>query len=355
MRRFVLAVLLGSLVVPCEPVLAATVRVDYEQDALVYRAAPGERNHLSMTASANRTSQGDTYVTLTVADSVAIEPGLACRRTEPGRPGFVECELFGDARAVVRLGDRNDRARVLPHFDEVLIDGGRGDDVLHGSFEKDTLLGGRGTDGLRGAGGVDRLFARGYGVTRDRTADRLRGGRGSDLLMGSGGRNLIVPGPGVDKVSAGRGRDIVYARDDAIEQIHCGAGEDSGITDGIDYPLACEHHEPYSNASPVPLEFRTAAGDTHASLLIGCREAHPAACEGTVQLELGGSAVSEERPFTFANRHRFVVQLDTTGPMPADGADVVIRIRAPDAGGNPTDERYPVAAMLVGEPFLGAF
>ncbi|HVG74689.1 MAG TPA: calcium-binding protein [Thermoleophilaceae bacterium] len=344
MRRSVLVILLAGLAVPCTPALAATVRVDHEQDALVYRAAPGERNHFSMTASNG---------SITVADSVPIRPGVGCRRAPD--PGRVECELFGSARAIVRLGDRDDRARVLPSLDEVLMDGGSGDDVLHGSFEKDTLLGGRGTDGLRGAGGVDRLLARGYGLTTDRTADRLRGGRGSDLLMGSGGRNLIVPGPGVDKVSAGGGRDIVYARDDSIEQIHCGAGEDSAVTDGIDYPLACEHHEPYSTPSPVPLEFSSAAGSTSASLLIGCREAHPAACEGTVQLELEGRALSEEHPFIFANRHRFVVQLDTTEPMPAGGAGVVVRIRAPDAGGNPTDERYPVALMLFGDPFLGAF
>lgn len=344
MRRSVLVILLAGLAVPCTPALAATVRVDHEQDALVYRAAPGERNHFSMTASNG---------SITVADSVPIRPGVGCRRAAD--PGRVECELFGSARAIVRLGDRDDRARVLPSLDEVLMDGGSGDDVLHGSFEKDTLLGGRGTDGLRGAGGVDRLLARGYGLTTDRTADRLRGGRGSDLLMGSGGRNLIVPGPGVDKVSAGEGRDIVYARDDSIEQIHCGAGEDSAVTDGIDYPLACEHHEPYSTPSPVPLEFSSAAGSTSASLLIGCREAHPAACEGTVQLELEGRALSEEHPFIFANRHRFVVQLDTTEPMPAGGAGVVVRIRAPDAGGNPTDERYPVALMLFGDPFLGAF
>ena len=344
MRRSVLVILLAGLAVPCTPALAATVRVDHEQDALVYRAAPGERNHFSMTASNG---------SITVADSVPIRPGVGCRRAAD--PGRVECELFRSARAIVRLGDRDDRARVLPSLDEVLMDGGSGDDVLHGSCEKDTLLGGRGTDGLRGAGGVDRLLARGYGLTTDRTADRLRGGRGSDLLMGSGGRNLIVPGPGVDKVSAGGGRDIVYARDDSIEQIHCGAGEDSAVTDGIDYPLACEHHEPYSTPSPVPLEFGSAAGSTSASLLIGCREAHPAACEGTVQLELEGRALSEEHPFIFANRHRFVVQLDTTEPMPAGGAGVVVRIRAPDAGGNPTDERYPVALMLFGDPFLGAF
>ena len=33
----------------------------------------------------------------------------------------------------------------------------------------------------------------------------------------------------------------------------------------------------------------------------------------------------------------------------------MVRIRAPDAAGAPTDERYPVAPMLVGDPFLRAF
>lgn len=354
MRRSVLVFLLAALAVQSAPALAASVRVDYQRGALVYRAAPGERNHFSMTASTSRLSQGDEYVTFTVADSVPIKPGEGCQGVahDPGRRRFVECELFGSARAVVRLGDRSDQGRVLTSFDSVFLDGGRGDDLLVGGPERDRLLGGLGTDDLRGGAGVDLLLAGGHGLSTDRTADRMRGGRDSDLLMGSAGPNVIVPGPEVDQVYAGGGRDIVYARDDTIEQIHCGAGEDSAVTDGIDYPLACEHHEPYSKPSPVPLVFSTGMAGTPVSLLLGCRESHPAACAGTVQLELDGSAVSEERPFTFANRHRFVVQLDTTEPMPGDGAGVVVRIRAPDAGGKPTDESYPVATMLVGDPFL---
>jgi hypothetical protein len=354
MRRSVLVVLLAGLAVPSTPALAATVRIDYQRDALVYRALPGERNHLRITASTGHTSQGDEQVRFTVEDSVAITPGDGCRQVYPSRRQFFECELFGSARAVVRLGDRSDLARVLGRFDKVLIDGGRGHDVLVGGPEKDTLLGGPGTDDLRGGAGVDELFARSYGLSTDVTADRLRGGRDSDLLMGSAGPNLIEPGPGVDQVSAGRGRDIVFARDDAIEQVHCGAGEDSAVTDGIDYPLACEHHEPYSKPSPVPLEVSTSTGSTTTSLLLGCREAHPGACTGTVQLELDGRPLSEERPFTFANRHRFVVLVDHE-PMPTDWDGLVVRIRAPDAGGAPTDERYPIDVMLVGDPFLGMF
>jgi hypothetical protein len=42
--------------------------------------------------------------------------------------------------------------------------------------------------------------------------------------------------------------------------------------------------------------------------------------------------------------------------MPADWAtnpDLAIRIRARDALGAPTTDRYPVRTMLVGSPFLG--
>jgi RTX calcium-binding nonapeptide repeat (4 copies) len=353
MRRSVLVVLLAGVSMPSAPALAATVRVDYQRDAVVYRAAPGEWNRLSVTASRGSTSQGDQYVRFTVEDSVAINPGVGCRRVDPGRRGFVECELFGSARALVHLGNRSDRGRVLNFFDYVVLDGGRGDDLLVGGPSRDTLLGGPGTDDLRGGAGVDLLLAGGHGLSTDPTADRLRGGRDSDLLMGSAGPNLIEPGPGVDQVSAGGGRDIVLARDDAIEQVHCGAGGDSAVTDGVDYPLACEHHEPYSNSSPVPLEF--SAAEQRASLLLGCREGHPAACSGTVQLELDGRAISEQLPFTGANRHRWVMMVDTTDPVPGGASerpDLVVRIRAENSSGAATDDRYPVPTLLVGSPFL---
>ena len=357
MRRSVLFVLLAGLALPCPPALAAKVWVSYTRDALVYQAAPGERNRLTIEAGRDRTSQGDEYVTFTVADSVTIDAREGCRRAEPGRQGRVECELWGgSARAVARLGNRGDRARVLGGVDAALIDGELGDDVLAGGSGADTLRGGHGTDDLRGGAGVDLLMAGRYGLSADRTADRMRGGPGSDLLMGSAGANLIGGGSGVDKVYAGGGRDIVQARDNAVESLHCGAGEDSAITDGIDFPLACEHHEPYSRASPVPLNFYTGmAGSPQVSLLLACREAHPAACAGTVQLELDGRALSDERPFTFANRHRFLVQVDPYEPLSTYPDRLVVRIRARDANGAPTDDSYPLAHMLVNDPFLRPF
>ncbi len=338
MRRSVLVVLLAGLAVPCTPALAATVRLNEQTGVLEYRAAPGERNHVRISVSHDEPYGGHDFAYYSVEDSAPIKAGTGCRRAHRGRRQFVRCDVdtFGAVRAVVRLGDRND--------------------VVRGGPEADVLLGGPGTDVLSGGGGVDRLLAGAFGMSVARTADRLVGGAQSDLLTGSAGPNLMDGGPGVDKVDAGRGRDIIQARDGAIEQLHCGGGEDSAITDGIDYPLACEHHEPYSRPSPVPLAFFTGpTGSAQVSLLLGCREAHPAACGGTVQLELDGRALSEERPFTFANRHRFVVPLDTSEPMSADWDRLVVRIRGRSADGAPTDDRYPLQTMLVGDPFLLPF
>src|SRR4029078_11468416 len=173
---------------------------------------------------------------------------------------------------------------------------------------------------------------RSHGLSRDGTADRLRGGRDSDLLMGSAGPNLIEPGPGVDEVYAGGGRDIVLTREGTIEQVHCGAGEDSAVTDGFDYPLSCEHHEPYSRPATVPVAiFPGPFEPPQASVLVGCREKHPAPCAGTVQLEAGCSPLSEEVAFTGAERHRLSVRVLISSPLPADWpsrSDVAVRIRA---------------------------
>src|SRR4029079_19111848 len=56
MRRLVLAVILAGLGVPCAPVLGATVRVDHSRSALIYRAAPGERNNRRLTDCTRRTA-----------------------------------------------------------------------------------------------------------------------------------------------------------------------------------------------------------------------------------------------------------------------------------------------------------
>ena len=75
-------------------------------------------------------------------------------------------DIFGEVRAVVRLGDRSDLARILGDFDSARVEAGGGDDVVRGGPEVDVLLGGPGTDALYGGAGVDRLFAGSAGEER---------------------------------------------------------------------------------------------------------------------------------------------------------------------------------------------
>src|SRR4029078_11100284 len=72
MRRLVLAVILAGLGVPCAPVLGATVRVDHSRSALIYRAAPGERNNVRITASTVPTAHDDQHTRFTREDSARI-------------------------------------------------------------------------------------------------------------------------------------------------------------------------------------------------------------------------------------------------------------------------------------------
>ena len=99
------------------------------------------------------------------------------------------------------------------------IEGGPGDDVLFGTFRRNTEAHCRGqrTEGfgfsvfaprdqndrwecLVGDAGEDRLFA-------DRGSDKLLGGRGDDRLRGEEGPDRLVGGSGVDNCDGGPGED----------------------------------------------------------------------------------------------------------------------------------------------------
>ena len=161
MRRSVLVILLAGLAVPCTPALAATVHLNERTGFLVYRAAPGERNHVRITVGREVTYGGHDFAHYSVEDSARVQAGTGCRRAYPGRRHLFTCDMdiFGAVRAVVRLGDRSDLARILGDFDSARVEAGGGDDVVRGGPEVDVLLGGPGTDALYGGAGVDRLFA----------------------------------------------------------------------------------------------------------------------------------------------------------------------------------------------------
>jgi hypothetical protein len=63
---------------------------------------------------------------------------------------------------------------------------------------------------------------------------QFEGGSGNDALFGGGG---------TDSFDAGSGNDNVIARDGRAEDVNCGTGEDTAITDDPDNRLSCEQVE----------------------------------------------------------------------------------------------------------------
>jgi hypothetical protein len=253
----------------------------------------------------------------------------------------VDADLAGDGDD----GERGERDHIGADVESLI--GGSGDDRLTGNRRGNTLSGSRGTDVIAGRDGADSLFADRSGLSAASTDDRLSGGAGSDTLFGSAGANVMQGGAQADSIYAGDGRDTVRARDGAVDQVHCGAGDDVVRSDAFEFVLSCERHDPYSDASPVALEL----SPDGASVLVGCREGHPAACAGTVQLELGGEAISPEVAFSGANRHRSVVMTGTFEPLPPGAtrsSNLVVRIRSHSAAGAPTDQPFPAPILRVG-------
>jgi hemolysin type calcium-binding protein len=269
---------------------AATASLDREPsdlgpgitvENLHYRAAPGEANRL-------RVSLNNSSGVYTLTDPVGITPGANCSRPRRTDITRVRCALSRGIRVggvLIRLGDRNDRARVS----------GRGA----------VVLGGPGTDALTGSGLRDTLSAGDSDTkpTRARTRDRLSGNGGDDLLLGSGGNNRITGGGGQDSISAGRGNDLIKARDRQVDQVRCGGGFDRATLDTADF-LADRCRAVSRPAVPAATPIELFTSGVRAYLTVGCpRDARLRRCKGTVVLSRGSRTFGTRR-FDIARGHK---------------------------------------------------
>lgn len=239
---------------------------------LNYRAAPGERNRLTVSF--------DGSSTYTLTDSVGITPGRNCDRLKPSDPTRVVClqttstPLGG---VLIKLGDKDDRATVSGRGAVVL--GGAGSDVLKGSGFADTLS----------AGSSE------VKVARAQTHDRLSGRGGNDTLLGSRGDNRIDGGKGQDRISAGRGDDVITARDSQVDQVRCGGGFDQAKLDTADF-LAdrCRAVSRPGRTGATPVDLFTSG--LNANVVVGCpRDALVERCKGTVKITRGSRTFGKKR------------------------------------------------------------
>jgi hypothetical protein len=70
---------------------------------------------------------------------------------------------------------------------------------------------------------------------KDTGGGRIDGTRFRDQICGRRGRDLIHPGPERDVVEAGDGNDVIFARDNYADRISCGRGRDLVVADRIDH------------------------------------------------------------------------------------------------------------------------
>jgi Ca2+-binding RTX toxin-like protein len=124
--------------------------------------------------------------TLTVDSSEAFEV-----KGEGGDDSFTVGDLANTAVQLVEFsgGEGNDTLDASGSSTAIKAKGDNGDDALTGSSANDTLEGGRGNDFIQGEKGDDTMI----------------GGAGNDLLVWD-------DGDGSDRISGGRGEDIVGVR-----------------------------------------------------------------------------------------------------------------------------------------------
>jgi Ca2+-binding RTX toxin-like protein len=117
-----------------------------------------------------------------------------------------------------------------------VVNGGDGNDTVHGSVTEDILLGGQGADSLEGGGGDDTLLG---GEDNDNLAgaqgdDTLLGGTGDDELSGGAGADYLMGNSGNDSINGGAGSDTFefgYADgQDSVNDIHQYEADDPEIT-----------------------------------------------------------------------------------------------------------------------------
>jgi Ca2+-binding RTX toxin-like protein len=243
----------GALVVlfmvAAMPAMGGTVSIS--GDAIVFEAGSDEVNTLVIDGRGGvfDPSGGPTILGVTISDSTAnLFAQAPCRVVL----GTAVCEVTGIFRAVIRLGNRNDR---VSHFDgdvlQMNVDGGLGDDTIIGGPLADTLDGGAGADTIDGGDGDDR-------ITGGLGDDTLNGGRGKDGLFGNAGKDVvngdgdndeIDGGIGDDVINGGQGSDVIRgdtgadriaSQDGFVDNINCGIGKDSLTRDGNDSVKRCE-------------------------------------------------------------------------------------------------------------------
>jgi hypothetical protein len=193
MNRSMLAACAAALVAAAAlPSAASASSISYAGNTLVYKAADGEENSVTLNATTDgRVAIGETGATTSF-------PSDRCEQANESMP--VVCEVATVDLLKFELGDGLDRASIQDITvagNVITVDGGSGNDRLEGGpSASSTLDGGAGDDELRS----------------QEAGDKVLGGPGADQIIGGGGDDEIHAGDGDDVLQPDRyttGNDVV--------------------------------------------------------------------------------------------------------------------------------------------------
>ncbi|KUN10428.1 calcium-binding protein [Streptomyces yokosukanensis] len=243
--------LAGTAGAATSPATAAVNQYDWQ---LTYKAAAGQANKATVTASPTADRKGITYV---IDDVVRISAGHDCVYPDSADRTKVSCTVtdvdsqdpypalvmdLGDrddtvtyknatdqvySYAQIALGAGNDKATDSGRLDGAYVSGDAGDDTI--TVGKLGLAwGGDGNDTINASGG-DNIVKGGNGD------DVLRGGAGDQDLSGDDGNDTITGGAGADTLYGGKGNDALYGGsgndrmygNSGNDKLYGGAGQDT--------------------------------------------------------------------------------------------------------------------------------
>jgi T1SS-143 domain-containing protein len=171
-------------------------------------------------SSADNLHGGVGYDTVQLDLDGSSATGFVFDRTGSGSPELDGVEQFigSDGNDIIMLP-----TNYTTDGSGVTVNGGKGDDVISGSNNAESLFGGEGNDKISGLGGNDDL----HGNSGD---DQIWGGAGNDTIHGDFGDDTITGGLGDDTLYGDNGNDLfIYKFGDGHDTIDGGAGSSNRL------------------------------------------------------------------------------------------------------------------------------
>jgi hypothetical protein len=176
-------------------------------------------------------------------DLSGLAAGVALPSNVQGGPG--DDRLIGGVLGDAFSGGDGEDVMVGLSDGDAFSGGADGDVLdLSGSGSSTVTLDGSANDGAGADGGNANVQADVEEILGGPGDDEFTGTVGSQALWGGGGSDILTGGGGADILSGDAGGDFIFARDGAVDDIHCGGGTDAVQADWNDTVDAdCENVE----------------------------------------------------------------------------------------------------------------